>query len=225
MATRSPGLDAERLQRLRDPDRLAGELGERPLAPGAVLAAEDGGGSVGRPLRPDVQAGRRHVQLRSLEPGRPLDPARVVEHAVPRAREREVEIGGDGAPEAVGLVERDPVQRRIVLAAERARRAARCSRTRSCSGEGVQAYLTSGLATTNLVLANVRRRDLHGSRNLFRGTAEVVDARRRLVRPLHDHAGQHGGERGAAVDPGATSERTSPSCSGSSPATRSASRR
>ena len=89
-------------------------------SPRAVLVPEDGGDCVGRPLGPHVQARRRDVQPRSLEPGRPLDPARVVEHAVPRTRERELEISGDGAPEAVGLVDREPVQLRIARAAERA---------------------------------------------------------------------------------------------------------
>ena len=50
------GGDAERLQRLGDAHDLARELGERPLAPGAVLAPEDGGGRVRRPLRPRVHA-------------------------------------------------------------------------------------------------------------------------------------------------------------------------
>ena len=53
----------------------------------------------------------------------------------------------------------------------------------------------------------------------------MVDARRRLVRPLHDHARQHGRERRAAVDPGARSTSRSRSSSGSSRATRSRSAR
>src|SRR6187200_2839723 len=72
----------------------------------------------------------------------------------------------------------------------------------SWAAVGVQAKLTSALATTNLVPANVCRRDLHGSRNLFRGAEKVVDARRGLVRALHDHARQHRRERRAALDSG-----------------------
>ena len=58
-------LDAERLQGLGDPDRLAGELGERPFAPGAVLAAEDGSGSVAACARPR-RAGTRSPRSAAL---------------------------------------------------------------------------------------------------------------------------------------------------------------
>ena len=111
-------LDADAPQRLGEPDHLARELGERPLAPGAVLAAEDRRRRVGRPLGPDVDAGAGDVQPAPFEPRRPLDPARVVEHAVPRSRELELEILRDRAPEALGLVDRDPVERVVVVAAE-----------------------------------------------------------------------------------------------------------
>ena len=56
------------------------------------------------------------------------------------------------------------------------------------------------------------------ARILRRGEQEVVDARRRRLRPLHDHAGQHGRERRAAVDRARTCTSRSPSSSGSSTA-------
>ena len=46
------GLDAERDERLGEPRHLRRELGERPFAPVAVLAAEDGGRRVRRALAP-----------------------------------------------------------------------------------------------------------------------------------------------------------------------------
>ena len=52
---------------------------------------------------------------------------------------------------------------------------------------------------------------------------QVVDARRDVLRAVHDHARQHRRERRAAVDPGATSAPASPASSGRSTATRSAS--
>ena len=108
----------ERFGQLAD---AAGEIGEGELLAGAVLAAEDRGDGSRRALGPHVHACLGEVQAAPLEPRRPLDPARVVEHGVPRPRPVELEVGGNGAPEAVGVVDRDPVQCRVVLAAESAR--------------------------------------------------------------------------------------------------------
>ena len=54
------------------------------------------------------------------EPRRPLDPARVVEHGVPVAGERNAEVGDDGAPEPVGLVDRHAVELFVAGATESA---------------------------------------------------------------------------------------------------------
>ena len=115
------GADAERDERLGEPRHLVGQRCERPLVAQPVLGPEDGRDRVGRALRPRVHARLGDVQPRALEPGRPLDPARVVEDAVPGPGELELEVGGDGAPEAVGLLDRDTVEIRVALAAERLR--------------------------------------------------------------------------------------------------------
>ena len=52
---------------------------------------------------------------------------------------------------------------------------------------------------------------------------QVVDARRDVLRAVHDHARQHGRQRRAAVDPARPRARASPASSGPSTATRSAS--
>ena len=60
----------------------------------------------------------RDVQLRALEPRRPFDAARVVEHLIPVARQRDPEVVHDGAPEPVGIVDRERVQLAVAGAAE-----------------------------------------------------------------------------------------------------------
>ena len=112
--------DAERDERFGELHDLLRERGEGPLVAEPVLAPEDRRDRIGRALRPRVHAGLGDVQPGALEPGRPLDPARVVEDAVPGAGEIEVEVGGDGAPEAVGLLDRDAVELGVAVAAERA---------------------------------------------------------------------------------------------------------
>ena len=111
--------DPERGERLSEPHHLLGERSEGPLIPHAVLAPEDRCDRVGRAFRPGMHAGLGDVQPGALEPGRPLDPARVVEDAVPRTGEIEVEVVRDGAPEATGLLDRHAVQCGVAVAAER----------------------------------------------------------------------------------------------------------
>ena len=115
------GLDAERGEALGEPRDLERQLPKRPFAALTVLAGEDRGDCVGRALRPDVDARGRQVQARSFEPGRPRDPARVVQDPLPRRRELQLEIVDDGPPEPIRLFDREPVQRGVVRAAERAR--------------------------------------------------------------------------------------------------------
>ena len=156
-----------------------------------------------------AQAWRQAVAMFSRAPSNHVVhsiPRESFAHVVPGPRELELEVVGDGAPEALGLLDRDAVEGGVV-SQPRARARRTTFAASSCAAVGDQANLTSGLAITNLVVTNVRRRELHGSPNLFRGTAQVVDARRRLLRPLHDHAGQHGGERGPAGDPGGPRHR------------------
>ena len=114
------GLNAQRGEALGEPRDLERQLAERPFAALTVLAGEDRGHRVGRALRPDVDAGCRQVQARSFEPGRPRDPARVVQDALPRHRQCELEIVHDRAPEPIRLLDREPVQRGVVRTAERA---------------------------------------------------------------------------------------------------------
>ena len=68
-----------------------------------------------------------------------------------------------------------------------------------------------------LVLANSEAHaSAHRRPPLRRGEPQVVDARRRLLRAVHDHARQHGRERRAAVDPARPRRRPRRSSSGSS---------
>jgi hypothetical protein len=112
------GTDAERDECLGELRHLLGERHERPFVAEPVLGPKDRGDRVGRTLSPRVQAGLGDVQPCTLEPGRPFDPARVVEHAVPRAGEVELEVGGDGAPEAIGFLDRRAVERGVAFTAE-----------------------------------------------------------------------------------------------------------
>ena len=104
IATRSPGSTPRADELLREARHVARELGEREGAARAVLAEPDGRGALGR------RSAQRCTQLRAMEsspadePRRPLRPARVVEHRVPRLRELEPEVVDAERPEPLRLV-------------------------------------------------------------------------------------------------------------------------
>ena len=114
-------LHAELDERLGELRRLLRRLGPgQRLAP-AVFALPDER-LVVRPFRrPAMQADPGRVQPAADEPRRPLRPARGVDDGVPGPGELDPEIRDDGGPEAVGLVDGDPVQLVVIGRAERAR--------------------------------------------------------------------------------------------------------
>ena len=121
IATRSPSRTPSRTQRLRQPRHLARQLRERLLAPRPVLAEPDRGDRVRPPLRPAVHAVPGDVHLPADEPGRPLRPAREIDHLLPGLRELEPHVLDRGRPEPLGILLRA------------ARRAPSSRRTRACA--------------------------------------------------------------------------------------------
>ena len=110
--------------------------------------------------RPAVEAGVGDVQPRALEPRRPFDPARVVEHPVPRCgraggrgRRRRRARNGPARRGRRGGRRRSPRSR--ALRASRVTFAAS-----SCSGEGVHAKPTSALVATAPVCQNDPRKQI-----------------------------------------------------------------
>jgi len=91
--------------------------GQRLAAP--VLALPDERLVVGPLLRPAVETHTRDVQPATDEPRRPFGSAREVDDRVPRPGELEPEVRDDRGPEALRLVDGDPVQRVVVGGAER----------------------------------------------------------------------------------------------------------
>ena len=109
--------DAERDERLGEPRHVARELGERERAARAVLAEPDGGERVRAALGPAVHAVARDRDFAADEPRRPLRPARVVEHLVPRLRELEPQVVDAERPEPVRVVLRAADELRVVRGA------------------------------------------------------------------------------------------------------------
>ena len=134
--TASPCSTPSSTERLGEASHLVRELGPRERAALALLRRPDGGLAVGRLAGPAVHARLCDVQPGADEPRRPLDPARVVEDVVPLGRERDPEVVDDRSPEAVGLVEREPVQLLVRLAAERAREPGDVRRCELLGGRG-----------------------------------------------------------------------------------------
>ena len=79
------GLDAERDERLGEPRHLRRELGERPRAPVAVLAAEHGGARIGRAPRPVVDARPGNVESRRRRTTSPTRGRRTCRARAPTA--------------------------------------------------------------------------------------------------------------------------------------------
>ena len=93
--------------------------GARRLRPGQrlappVLALPDERLVVRALGRPAVHADARDVDSAADEPGRPLGPAGDVEDGVPRPRELDPEVRDQRRPEALGLLDGDPVQRVVI---------------------------------------------------------------------------------------------------------------
>ena len=105
--------DAELGEALGELRHLPGRVGERERLARSVLVEADERLVAGTFARPAVHAGAGDVEAAAVEPRRPLPAARRVDDGRPRLRELDPEVGDDLRPEALGLLDRDPVQLRV----------------------------------------------------------------------------------------------------------------
>ena len=130
-------------------------------------------------------------ELSSAESRRPL----------PRSHDRGVEM--DAVERRVGHGSRaeEPAPRARLLELAGSRSAFSSRRGRCAASPASLPPCADKLAAANLVTANFGEGEAEREGTaLRRGEPQVVDARSGRVRPVHDHARQHGGERRAADD-------------------------
>ena len=195
---RIPFANPELAQRLRQSSHLARQLRPRQRSPFSVLGCPHRSLAVGCLTRPAVHACVRDVQPRAHEPRRPFDSARGVEDVVPAPGERDPQVLDDCAPEPVGLLDRHAMQLGVAVALQHAREPGHVRRSQLFGGRVPREVTRYSLASLGW----------HAEPDLRRGESEVADARLRLVRSLHDHARQHGGERRPAVDSAGSRRRS-----------------
>ena len=168
----------------------------------------------------DVQLRRRRTRSPTRARARGRRPRPGLENSRPSVLDR-------SRPEPFGIVERArdelPVGREPVPAHEPDD--VRPLETSLASAPRRPSSLRAPTLFGNLVGTNQCGGESVARKHIRRGEPEVVDAGGGLVRPVHDHARQHGRERRAAVDPARPRPDRSPSSSGSSRATRSPSAR
>src|SRR5919197_6498937 len=94
--------------------------------------------------RPAMHARFGHVHACAFEPGRPLDPARLVADARPVGGKGDPKVVTYGSPEAVGLADRDAVQVVVARAAERSRQSLDVCRLELCSSRDPRVLIPRG---------------------------------------------------------------------------------
>ena len=220
--------DAERGEPLGEPRRSRRRARASSSSVRVAVLAEEDRRRLVRPRAAQPSGARRRPARLSRAPTNqrahsiPSETSSTRSHGVENSSPRS---STTRRPEALRLVDREAVQLGVALAA-RARRIRRVTFARSIrSGGGRQ---TTGVTTPTVLDGRrpagslaVRPSRLSAGKPLRETTSaherepQVVDARRRLVRPVHDHARQHGRERRAAGDPARPRTSASRSCSGS----------